>query len=67
MPSPRLVCGIESAQFEINARYRIIERKPDSSKAILGDDPHYKATEKDVLEMIKLLEKLINEISRKLV
>ena len=57
--------GLESAQFEINAKYRIVERKPDSSKAIEGeDDPNFKAKEEDVLELIKLMQKLINEINK---
>ena len=39
----RHVCGIEAAQFETNGKYRIIERKPDSSVAIEGTEPGYKA------------------------
>ncbi len=58
----RNICGIEAAQFEINAKYRIIERKPDSSKALLGKEPGFKAEEKDVLEMLKKLEAMVKKI-----
>jgi len=61
------VCKIEAAQFEISAKYRIIERKPDSSKAIERVDPDFKAKEEDVLKLVKLLVKLINEINQGLV
>jgi len=57
---------IEAAQFEINGKYRIIERKPDSSKAKEGTEPYYKAEEKDVIEMINTLRKMIEEINAKL-
>lgn len=60
----RNTCKIEGAQFEIRAEYRIIERKPDSSKAIQGEHPDFKAKEEDVLELIKLMQKLINEINK---
>ena len=33
------ICKTEAAQFEIRADFRIIERKPDSSKAISQPDP----------------------------
>jgi len=42
----RHVCGIEAAQFEINEKYRIIERKPDSSVAI-----------EELNQVIKLMKK----------
>lgn len=59
----RNICGIEAAQFEINAKYRIIERKPDSSKAIQGVDPDFKANENDALEMIRRLKETILAIA----
>jgi hypothetical protein len=52
-------CKIEAAQFEINGKYRIIERKPDSSRSQKGIAPNFRAKEKDVLEMIKRLERMI--------
>ena len=58
------VCSIEAAQFEINAKYRIVERKPDSSNALLGKKPNFKAEEKDVLEMLKRLEIMIKKIEQ---
>jgi hypothetical protein len=54
---------IEAAQFEINGKYRIIERKPDSSKAIAGTEPDFKADKKVVLEMIITLRKMIESIN----
>ena len=57
------VCGIESAQFEINEKYRIIERKPDSSKAIAGTEPNFKADEKDVSELFNHLKEMILKIN----
>jgi hypothetical protein len=56
-------CKIEAAQFEINGRYRIIERKPDSSWAQKGIAKNFRAKEKDVLEMIKRLETMIIKIA----
>ena len=58
--------GIEAAQFEINAKFRIVERKPDSTKAKNGEDPNYKANEKDVLELIEVMERLIADINDKI-
>jgi len=58
------VCGIEAAQFEINAKYRIVERKLDSSKALIGKKPDFKAEEKDVLEMLKRLEIMVKKIEQ---
>jgi hypothetical protein len=61
----RHVCGIESAQFEINAKYRIIERKSDASKAIKGVEPDYKADRKDVMAMFNHLKEMILNIKEK--
>lgn len=58
--------GIEAAQVEINARYRIVERKPDSAKARSGIKPHFKADKKDVLDLVARLEKVIREIDRQI-
>lgn len=58
------ICGIEAAQFEINAKYRIVERKPDSSKAQKGIDPDFKAEEGDILEMIRRLEKVVIRVAQ---
>lgn len=60
------ICGIEAAQFEINAKYRIVERKPDSSKAIEGVDSDFKAEEKDVLELLNRLKEMILKIDKKI-
>jgi hypothetical protein len=62
----RKECGIESAQIEINARYRIVERKPDSSKAISGEEPVFKAEEKDVLDLFNHLKEMILTIREKI-
>jgi hypothetical protein len=56
-------CKIEAAQFEINGRYRIIERKPDSSRAQKGMATDFRAKERDVLEMTKRLEEMIMKIA----
>jgi len=58
--------GIEAAQVEINARYRIVERKPDSSKAKRSIEPHFKADEKNVLALVIRLERVIHEIDREI-
>ncbi len=58
--------GIEAAQVEINARYRIVERKPDSSKARAGIEPHFRANGKDVLDMVANLERMILGIDQKI-
>lgn len=58
--------GIEAAQFEINGKYRIIARKPESSKAKNGEEPNYRAKKKDVLKLVKVMEKAINEINRRI-
>ncbi len=57
-------CKIEAAQFEINGKYRIIERKPDSSQAQKGIDPSFRAKETDVMEMITRLEAMIINITQ---
>jgi hypothetical protein len=46
--------GIEAAQFEVNARYRIIESR---------SNPNLKAEEQDVLDMIGRLERMILDIN----
>ncbi len=58
--------GIEAAQIEINAKYRIVERKPDSSKAKAGIEPHFKADGKDVLSLMTRLKRAILDIDQKL-
>jgi hypothetical protein len=58
----RNTCQIEAAQFEINGKYRIIERKPDSSWSQKGIARNFRAKEKDVLEMIRRLERMILKI-----
>ncbi len=47
--------GIEAAQFEINARYRIVESR---------SRPSFKANEQDVLDMVGRLEQMILDINR---
>ncbi|MEW6667377.1 MAG: hypothetical protein AB1512_19405 [Thermodesulfobacteriota bacterium] len=51
--------GIEAAQFEINARYRIVERKPDSTCARDNRKPHFRARPEDVLEFLGRMERMI--------
>jgi len=58
--------GIEAAQFEINGKYRIIARRAESSKAKEGKEPTYKAKEEDVLEFIRIMERLIKDLNRKI-
>ena len=53
---------VEAAQFEINAKYRIIERKPDSSQP----NKEYKAEEDKVLELIETMKEMITNINEKL-
>ena len=62
----RHVCGIEAAQFEINARYRIVERKPDSTRALHGDEPHFRAVETDVLELVGCLKDMVKRINEEI-
>jgi hypothetical protein len=59
-------CGIEAAQFEINANYRIVERKPDSTKALNCEEPDFKAKDKDVLDLLHYLRKMILTINHEL-
>jgi hypothetical protein len=51
---------------EINARYRIVERKADSSKAMSGKEPVFKAEEKDVLDLFNHLKEMILKVSKKI-
>lgn len=62
----RKQCGIESAQVEINAKYRIVERKPDASKAMSGEEAVFKAREEDVLDLLSHLKKMILKIREKI-
>jgi hypothetical protein len=62
----RKECGIESAQVEINARYRIVDRKPDSSKAMSREEPVFRAEEEDVLELFDHLKEMILTIRKKI-
>ena len=62
----RHVCGIEAAQFEINAQYRIVERKPDSTRAGHGDKPHFRAEESDVLELVQCLKEMVFKINKEM-
>jgi hypothetical protein len=59
----RHVCGIEAAQFEINARYRIVERKPESTRAVHGDEPDFKAEEADVLALVECMKEMVLKIN----
>jgi len=58
--------GIEAAQVEINTKYRVVERKPDSAKAKAGIEPHFKANGQDVLALVTRLKGLILEIDQKI-
>jgi hypothetical protein len=58
----RHVCGIEAAQLEINACYRIVERKPDSTRALRGDTPRFKAEESNVLALVQCLKEMVLKI-----
>jgi len=62
----RNVCGIEAAQFEINAKYRIIKRKPGASKAIERVEPDFEADGKDVLNLFNHLKETILNINKKI-
>lgn len=62
----RHTCDIEAAQFEINAKYRIVERKPDSSQAMNGVEPYFKAEQKNVLELLTCLREMIRRIRGKI-
>lgn len=50
--------GIEAAQFEINARYRIVESR---------SSPGLRASEQDVLDMIGRLERMILDVNESIV
>ena len=56
--------GIEAAQFEINGKYRIISRMPNSAKAKMGKEPDYKADEQNVMELIGVMESIIININK---
>ena len=58
------VCRVEAAQFDINGKYRIVERKPDSARAQKETGANFKAEETDVLQMIRRLEKMIMKIAQ---
>ncbi len=55
--------GIEAAQVEVNAKYRIVERKPDSCKARSGIDPYFRANRKDVLHLVARLERVVRAVN----
>jgi len=59
--------GIEAAQVEINAKYRIVERKPDSTRAKRGIAPGFKANPKDVVDLITRLDRMIGGINQRIV
>jgi hypothetical protein len=59
-------CGIESAQIEINANFRIVERKMDSVKAVSGAEPFFKAEERDILILFDHLRDMILKIREKI-
>jgi hypothetical protein len=59
-------CSIEAAQLEINARYRIVERKPDSTRALRGDNPRFKAEESNVLALIQCLKEMVLKIKEEI-
>ncbi len=58
--------GVESAQFEINARYRVLDRKPDSCKARAHHDADFQANDRDVLELISRMAAMIAQIHAKI-
>jgi hypothetical protein len=60
------ILNIEAAQFEINAKYRIVDRKPDSSYSKIGMDSEYKADENNVIELLSHLEKMVLRINQKI-
>jgi len=62
----RHTCGIEAVQFEINAGYRIVERKPDSTRALHGDSPNFRAEESNVLELVQCLEEMVTRINEEI-
>ena len=67
MPVPSFLgrkLGIVAAQVEINARHRLVERKPDSTQAKHGVKPSFRANEKNILELVPRMERMIHWISR---
>ena len=58
--------NVEAAQFEINSKFRIVERKPDSSYSKKGMDSEYKADEKNVIEHMNHLEEMVLKINQKI-
>jgi hypothetical protein len=60
------ILNIEAAQFEINAKYRIVDRKPDSSYSKKDMDSEYKTDENNVIELLSHLEDMILRINQKI-
>lgn len=58
--------GVESAQFEISAEYRVVERKPDSAKARAGLGSRFRADGEKVLTLVSRMERMILEIARRM-
>ena len=58
--------GIEAAQFEINRRYRVISRLASSTAAKRGIEPNFKAKEKNVLELLRVMESVVKNIFTKI-
>lgn len=59
-------CGVEAAQFEIRADYRIVERKPDSSEAQKGEKSEFEAKRKNVLNLLYHLSEVILKINEEI-
>lgn len=59
--------GIEAAQVEINARYRVLQRKPDSCKARANRDADFRAKDQDVIELISRMLRMITGIHAKII
>ena len=59
------ILNIEAAQFELNSKFRIVERKPDSSYSKKGDS-EYKADENNVIELLNHLEEMVLRINQKI-
>ena len=59
------ILNIEAAQFEINSKFRIAERKPDSAYSKKGDS-EYKADENNVIELMSLLKEMVLRINQKI-
>ncbi len=57
---------IEAAQVEINARYRVLQRKPDSCMARANRDADFRAKDRDVIELISRMVKMISGIHAKI-